>query len=101
MILKDLGIMEGEVKTEVKKEDVQADPNGGGDNNSESSPVTSGQPPENANSDLKALAEALGEKKAQEAANKDDDSDVDDDEIVEESPCGRWLKRREEVNMLF
>lgn len=26
-----------------------------------------------------------------------DDSE-DESEIVEESPCGRWLKRREEVN---
>lgn len=27
----------------------------------------------------------------------DDDSD-DESEILEESPCGRWVKRREEVN---
>lgn len=29
--------------------------------------------------------------------NDDDDSDEDESEIVEESPCGRWAKRREEV----
>lgn len=26
-----------------------------------------------------------------------DDSDEDESEILEESPCGRWVKRREEV----
>lgn len=25
----------------------------------------------------------------------------DESEILEESPCGRWLKRREEVNIYF
>lgn len=25
----------------------------------------------------------------------------DESEILEESPCGRWLKRREEVSVLF
>lgn len=33
--------------------------------------------------------------------NDDDDSDEDESEIVEESPCGRWAKRREEVINLF
>jgi len=26
-----------------------------------------------------------------------DPDDTDDEETMEESPCGRWLKRREEV----
>lgn len=25
----------------------------------------------------------------------------DESEILEESPCGRWLKRREEVSVMF
>jgi hypothetical protein len=29
--------------------------------------------------------------------SSDDDEDDDDGEILEESPCGRWLKRREQV----
>lgn len=29
-----------------------------------------------------------------------DDSE-DESEILEESPCGRWLKRKEEVSELF
>ena len=45
------------------------------------------------NSDLAALAESLKDKEKP----KEDDSDDDEAEIVEESPCGRWLKRREEV----
>jgi len=32
-----------------------------------------------------------------EEGDEDKDSDDDEAEIVEESPCGRWLKRREEV----
>lgn len=35
-------------------------------------------------------------------SNADDsDDDVDEDEILEESPCGRWVKRREEVIMII
>ncbi len=29
--------------------------------------------------------------------SSDDDEDDDDGEVLEESPCGRWLKRREQV----
>lgn len=31
-------------------------------------------------------------------SNNQDDSD-EESEILEESPCGRWLKRREEVSV--
>ena len=34
--------------------------------------------------------------KTKENSSDDDDED-DDGEILEESPCGRWLKRREQV----
>jgi hypothetical protein len=34
---------------------------------------------------------------ADDDGEEDKDSDDDEAEIVEESPCGRWLKRREEV----
>lgn len=30
-------------------------------------------------------------------ATEDDDESEDESEILEESPCGRWQKRREEV----
>lgn len=30
--------------------------------------------------------------------NKDQDDSDEESEILEESPCGRWLKRREEVS---
>ena len=61
-----------------------ADASGGGANPGVSEAV---------NSDLAALAESLKDKEKP----KEDDSDDDEAEIVEESPCGRWLKRREEV----
>jgi hypothetical protein len=32
--------------------------------------------------------------------SSDDDEDDDDGEILEESPCGRWLKRREQVTKI-
>ncbi|XP_041846795.1 nuclear receptor-binding protein-like [Melanotaenia boesemani] len=32
------------------------------------------------------------------SATEDDDESEDESEILEESPCGRWQKRREEVN---
>lgn len=28
-----------------------------------------------------------------------DESDEDDDDVVEQSPCGRWEKRRQEVRI--
>jgi hypothetical protein len=31
-------------------------------------------------------------------SNGDDDSDDEESEILEESPCGRWVKRREVVS---
>lgn len=30
-----------------------------------------------------------------------EDSEEEENEILEESPCGRWLKRREEVSFQF
>lgn len=30
-----------------------------------------------------------------------DESDEDDDDVVEQSPCGRWEKRRQEVSLDF
>lgn len=30
-------------------------------------------------------------------SNNEEDSDDDESEILEESPCGRWVKRREQV----
>ena len=30
-----------------------------------------------------------------------DESEEEESEILEESPCGRWLKRREEVGYCF
>ena len=30
-----------------------------------------------------------------------DESEEDESEILEESPCGRWLKRREEVSSSY
>ena len=30
-----------------------------------------------------------------------DESEEEESEILEESPCGRWLKRREEVGNIF
>lgn len=34
---------------------------------------------------------------ATSAATEDEDESEDESEILEESPCGRWQKRREEV----
>ena len=35
------------------------------------------------------------------AENESDDHESEDEsEVLEESPCGRWLKRNEEVNFL-
>lgn len=38
------------------------------------------------------------ERKAQRESGEDSE---DESEVLEESPCGRWLKRREEVSELF
>jgi len=38
-----------------------------------------------------------GKKKEETAVGSDEDTD-EECEVLEESPCGRWQKRREEVN---
>ncbi len=47
--------------------------------------------------DRSAVDSVASNVKDDDKKSKDDDTDDDEAEIVEESPCGRWLKRREEV----
>lgn len=42
---------------------------------------------------------ALGKMEVQQE-HSGDESDDDVDDVVEQSPCGRWEKRRQEVSLL-
>lgn len=82
---------------EAKPSEGDSPPTNPRENKTEPSGAGQAAPPHNdSSSDMAALAGALEEKKSKDA----DDSDDDDAEIVEESPCGRWLKRREKVWLL-
>ncbi|KAM9764527.1 nuclear receptor-binding protein-like [Menidia menidia] len=76
------------------EEEVKADP--GSEGKPEAGSTSSSTPP--TQSGASAPSPVASQKPGASSATEDEDESEDESEILEESPCGRWQKRKEEVN---